>query len=638
MKNESLQSNEEYFVPLNRNMEYWDLTKKMIFFDKFFELQLNDKSNLDYKILPEYKTKINKLEIDLFCDKLLYFFYKEFNSLHNVNFTLEHWKSLLLGWLKHFVIDIYFKIEEFENLYKIYPEAKFTSCIPSDLNSYEFLKIHTRPFEDDNYHLFVSSLIAKKIYNFNILYKTETLKNRETEQVIHKEFDTDGRTSKVLRKITLKKIFNKFLFYIKNLRRIVFSILNKSSLYLWCTYFDGETIDYFKNKSHSSIKTFSLKKIEQCNVCDMKKREYLHNRISDFFSFESEIWKKACISIIIDFLPYYFLEDFRKLYLLSKSFLKKHKDMKIVFATCLYCLEEEPFFIAYARSKGVKVLTKQHGGNYGLSYDVYNNECNLADIFYSWGRWGNFVHDTDCNFIASPSYRNFLLFRNVLQKSDYILYVGGSLDYHCHTFLTCFKGKKSNIEYINRQISFFYSLSENTKSKFLVRNFWLDYGYNINRILDENVSNLKIQNYKQLDYCKNFNPVSRNDSFRDTLINCSLMIYDDIETPFVEALYCDKPFILLLDRNRYIFRPEELPFVDMMEAVGIIQYDTVEAAKYINKISDNIDFWWNDSKRQEVVQIIRERYCMKVDNPKEWWYKEFKRQLKLCKHNKVEYE
>ena len=275
-------------------------------------------------------------------------------------------------------------------------------------------------------------------------------------------------------------------------------------------------------------------------------------------------------------------------------------------------------------------MTEQHGGGYSVTCDAYKKEAFLNDVFYGWGNWVSDVTDSNKNFEIGPSYRNHLLYDCKVKSKKYILWLGTCIIYYKIGIESYFAGTDKIHEYINAVVAFFKAVDEKSLKSILVRNYWLDFGYHLDQILRDEIPNINIQGYLQKDYNENANFVARNNSFQKTLLDCSLIIVDEVATGFLEALYCEKPFIVLFNKLGYPLRNEEIPYFKMMEDTGLFFYDWNKAAALVNKIHDDIDSWWNDAERQRVVKIVKQRYSCSVPDPKKWWFKEFMSQIKLC--------
>ena len=260
----------------------------------------------------------------------------------------------------------------------------------------------------------------------------------------------------------------------------------------------------------------------------------------------------------------------------------------------------------------------------------------MNDTLYTWGAWANDICDTSCKMRIAPSYRQHLLYDGKVKNTKYILFLGSWNEYNISSWHLYLSGHNGVHASMGSEIEFFKRLNVLAIKSILVRNYMIEFGYHFNDILHAEIPNLRIQNYLQSDYDENFDPIARNDSFAQTLLDCSLILVNEFETCFIEALYCEKPFVILFNKYNLPLRVEEIPYFKMMEDVGLLFYDWNKAAELVNEIYDDISTWWLVPERQKVVKIIRDRYSIKVPDPKKWWYKEFMRQIKISKRESKE--
>ena len=233
---------ESYFVPLDKNKNNWDLSKKIVFLDKFFELELDDvdKSTVQYDILPSCLSKISENEINSFENELISFFKEKFNAYHNVNFDYMYWKKMFSGWLRPFIINCYDKIELLLELKDSFPGAFFESTVQ---------------MSSEDGVLF--SKLAKKICDFSIIclddFKTESSEKqlkKENVSLLGIIINTYKRfISKIMRfkfrniKVYVKNIVNRLIqFVIK-----IYSSHNGNVL-IGYSYIPWSSIRYFKKK------------------------------------------------------------------------------------------------------------------------------------------------------------------------------------------------------------------------------------------------------------------------------------------------------------------------------------------------------------------------------------------------------
>jgi len=622
---------ESFFVPLDIAKSHWDFKYPLIFLDNYYELQLSDdeRKKVSYKIIPSHKVNIREEDFDRFGQEIICFFSEELNKYHNVNFDIVYWKKMFSGWLREFFANSYEKIELLLQLKLCYPDSNFISCVNSD---------------DSDSVMF--SKIAKEICKFEIKYDSVISENMTSYDekdnniclILKKTIDKIKNKIwpiKLKRLITLIKIVNRKLVNIKNART--------KTVLVGPSYFTGQVYDYLEKRSKFKIgplsdKTFfrrlnHFEKIQNDSIF----RGYLRKKLLSKYKNADCFWKYVICSVITDYIPQFYVERYKQYLTASKLYLKYNKRLKYIFSVCLldkYSFSS--FFCIYAQTQGVKIGTMMHGGDYGWRKYVFNEEATIADFFYGWGSWTNDASNNDTKFIRCPTHRLSVLYDGVELSEDYLFFVGAVLPFFSSNTWEI-SGKQNYHDVIlrclNSRIRFFATLKTSIVKKSLLRNHPCDFGYHESDVISRAISNLNIDSYKQKFFTDNIGgPNGRNETFSNRLVRAKIIIYDDVETPFTEALYIKKPFILLLDKDHTVFREEELPFVAMMEKVGLIYYDAVECANLINSIYDDISLWWYEEERQSVVVQIRDRYTTGSDNIDEWWLNEF-----LMKGNNDEY-
>ena len=183
--------------------------------------------------------------------------------------------------------------------------------------------------------------------------------------------------------------------------------------------------------------------------------------------------------------------------------------------------------------------------------------------------------------------------------------------------------------YIERQIGFFSGLGEKVRKDLRIKEYYVDSGWHIVSRIARAFPMLQFVGVEETEMTYGaVNIEDRNMSFAETIAGCKLMICDHLSTTWREALYLNKPFIMLLDRETWSFRGEALESVRLMESVGIIIYDYEEAASLLNRMHEDVLGWWNEPKRQKAVKKIRKNFLFEVENIDDWWMHELLRQAR----------
>ena len=118
---------------------------------------------------------------------------------------------------------------------------------------------------------------------------------------------------------------------------------------------------------------FNFKKVDCESEINEDARQKLFVTMNKYFEdYNIPLKQKVVLKLLSLCLPFFYLENFNKYLACAKDFFNKNKSVKLFFATCTYCRETQPFMLTYGQTIGKKVMTEQHGGNYGISCGIYN--------------------------------------------------------------------------------------------------------------------------------------------------------------------------------------------------------------------------------------------------------------------------
>ena len=104
-----------------------------------------------------------------------------------------------------------------------------------------------------------------------------------------------------------------------------------------------------------------------------------------------------------------------------------------------------------------------------------------------------------------------------------------------------------------------------------------------------------------------------------------LQIETVFSSGFVEAMYLNRPVILLYDADKTRVEKDFLFYLKTLKKEKICFDNYSEAAKFINNIysNNNLNLWWNSASLQNVRKLFCNKYCRHSENP----VKDFKKSL-----------
>lgn len=610
------------FLPLTTNKNLWDVDAAMIFLNQIYCEQLDEaeKKNLHYSVCNA-KLPVKDQVFQNTIKEIAACIGKVVNVYSNTHEDREYWEKIFFRWLLYSVYDVQVKILQFENIKKNHPDRIFYTYTKNTLIEKDFFEGGTNALWEDDYHLWLYTYLAKN--HFGIQVKSIELKEAPIEPLELME-----RKKTILRNIycKIKKLYAVSPQYILRKGRACFYrffFRGKAEVLYYCLDISGDTSLNWAYKSAGKIQQIRMPSmnINVPRISSLREKVIAALR-------EVRGVSPVVADVIGRTLPKLYLEEYKYHHKNSLSFLKAHKRLKIIFSTTgILSPCKETIFSLLAQKRGVKIIGFQHGGDYEFVKGIFDQEEYLNDSFYSWAREDVSPWSSQCRIFSGPSYK-FDCYRGMQFADQYILFVGTTL--FMYPRYDEYRGEDAQkIRYIRRQIEFFSALEKKTRETFCVKEYYVDSGWHIVSKIKKIFPTLRfLGSEKTASSYGIVDIVDRNMSFTEALAKCKLMICDHLSTTWREALYLNKPFILLLDSRECCFRKEALDSVHLMESVGIIRYDCEETATLLNQIHENVSSWWNEPERQKVVRKIRHDYQVDVDDIDGWWVQELLRQAR----------
>lgn len=622
MRMELTTKNKRIFLPLTIHRKLWDTDATMVFLNQVYCEQLDEAERLSLHYsncnasLPvkDQDFQKNIREIAACIGGVV-------NTHCNICEDRGYWEKLFFRWLLYIVYDIQVKLLQFEELKKNYPDQIFYTYTKKEFADKDFFEGGIESLWEDDYHLWLYTYLAKNYFGVQVIPV-------KVEEQIAASVENKKRNNAFLQTICrrIKKVFT------ESPRRTL-----RKTIYYYHRTFDynnAEVLYYCLNASSDTYIDWAVGtsgRIQQLrypyNPIHVPTSLKLRGELTSALRTLNTV-SPIVADVIGRIFPKLYLEEYSYHHANSMSLLKKYRRLKAIFSlTGILSSCPETIFSLLAQNRGVKIIGLQHGGNHEFIEGVLDQEEYLNDVFYSWA--GDAVRPCSsiCEILSAPSYK-FECYRNTRYAERYVLFVGSAL----FMYPRCDEYAGEDVHrkrYIERQIEFFSSLDEKAKEDLYVKEYYVDSGWHIVSRVAKAFPMLKFLGTKQIAITYGtVDIVDRNMSFVEAIAACKLMICDHLSTTWREALYLDKPFIMLLDREICPFREEALESVHLMESVGIILYDCEEAASLLSRIHDDVLGWWNEPERQAVIKKIRENYLFEVEDIDGWWMRELLRQAR----------
>ncbi|MDX4063848.1 LIC12162 family protein [Aliarcobacter skirrowii] len=493
------------------------------------------------------------------------------NLFHGISQSRIYWELIIGNWLMTFIQAVYNRYLTIRDFISLYPDF---STVLLDKSSYitpmEYNDFTNRVTQSDVYNLQLYSQILDYL---NYDFKTKKYHNNQI--------------------LSLKSSRNNFK------KKLLFKILNSFSIGSDITI----TSPYF---DHGLISYLNLYLKSKCKVCyddfeDDFEFKFIINKNDRNHLFKDNQRGDEFISLLYNLFavnfPILFLEGYKDFYnFVSK--LEKPKSKLFATTNALHGNYIYKFYMA-KEHKNIKIVSIQHGGNYGTdiisSAEYY--EKNVSDYFFTFG-WGAKENDINC------SHEKINIKFNSKKDGDIVFISTGDPRYDFRINIV-YTSSLVKTDYIPTIENFLKNITN--LDLFLYRPYSKDYGFKISENIKKKFPSLRIEN----DRLK----------LKDRLKKSRLLISDHFGTSVLETLAQNYPTVIFLNRLHFKFRKPEI--ISLLEDAKILFYDEVAAAKHINNINEDIDSWWLSPK----VQKAREKFCYYYartsDDWAEDWMKEF---------------
>lgn len=305
------------------------------------------------------------------------------------------------------------------------------------------------------------------------------------------------------------------------------------------------------------------------------------------------------------YIPALYLEAFA-------AYRKKALDLGVTRPRVIYTatgLNGHSLFKVLAadwQEEGARLIIRQHGGGYGIDrmHAIEEYETRVADRFCTLGWKGDSPKQLP---LATPLPASR---RRRAKKSNQILLT--CVHYPKQVYRIHFQPMPGTIEtMIADTVAFVRGIRG--QADLLVRPLPNDYGWGTVELL------------------RQANPAIRLDDMRipgpNSYIRSALVVHSYLGTSWLETLVLNIPTVCFYDPHTYAFRDAAQPFIDRLEAVGLLHKDGAAAARFVSSIMSDPQAWWQQPEVQEARLAFVSNYANYSANWAAEWESEFKRWL-----------
>jgi len=574
----------------------WCLEEENIFSSKKFSYQTPENYHWDdYQKRDQDSIYLQKIYFEV-LENLA----KNLNSYHHKKYPTKYWELLTGRWLTLYLLYLF---DRWEIIKSVFEENKINSTVAFSFDEKKFIPKNTLTF--------VGMFSKNPCWNYWVFSEIIKFSNKTKVTYIKPKDEIFFAEEKLeyINQINLCLSKNKFFFYNYN-------IPLKLKLKILLSNFQL---------------TFKLpKKYLKEEIFNTKSRNLFYkykNSNDNFLNFVN--------FFLIKNFPKIFLEEYENLEKIYENVLWPKNPNFIITTHSQF--NDEIFKIYTAKNvlKGSKFLIAQHGGQYGIEKNSLNDfmEKSICDRFLTWGWKDNkksfplfmtTVHGKNSNkvlftkkelmlvvyqFTLQPSRASTNMSlgfspRTIKKRNSYILSTINFLE-------TLEKNILNNVN-INYKQKFLPEISRETEKKSILHKF-PDIKFILGKFNDE------FWGYKK-EYAKKFatNNVSSKYKYSHEVKNeFCLHIETLFSSGFIEAMYLNRPVILLFDPIEAELNKDFLYYLKILKEENICFYNPKDAATFINKVysNNNLKLWWESEKLQKVRKIFCDNFCRHSNNP-----------------------
>jgi len=267
--------------------------------------------------------------------------------------------------------------------------------------------------------------------------------------------------------------------------------------------------------------------------------------------------------------------------------------------------------LALLADEGKKLISVQHGSGASSPPEMYLEKA-IADEYISWGPGhsdsDDRLHTNITRFLPS-TYLTTLKQKSFVSKKRKweVLFVVSDGYRHIRWHYSPLPPDMAHDYFARQKVLFDYFC---VKKKAAIKVFAISHGW------------------RQSDWLRTKYPAAKllaSGRFVDYALQSRIVIVDYNSTAFLEMLATGRPFLATWSRRWFKGNGLFEEFIDRLIEAGVF-YEQPEALieSYAEKISPDIEQWWNESKRQDVLREMADSFALTSDQAYKEWEREFR--------------
>lgn len=539
--------------------------------------------DLDYEVVPYHWDDRKKLyndhkDLSVVYESTLTALADKLNEVHGVNHSLRYWRILIGPWLGYFIqmlFDRWYMLRRALAVCEIdivrVIKREEGDGVPNDMADF------TSMFVEDDWN----DMICGQILSFMSIPEVN-VKQVSTCRNLRTGTGNDNKTIRTGFKEQLTRILNRF-----------YPFLTRPDEYFFISSYLSIKQDFLLQIKLGQIpKLWRLPPLQKFRYSAAARNWSLTlpvtrmvKELTDFCSLVNSLVPKN--------IPTAYLEGYPAIKNIANR-LPWPRQPKLIFTAI--CWNSDDLFKIWAAEKaeqGVPLVLGQHGGNYGIALQNFNEELqvSISDHFLTWG-WEDSAQKKLKSIGILKGFDDMKIQLNKRGKALLVEFIMPRYSYHMFSIPVA-AGQWE--EYFEDQCRFVNALPEELRRELLVRLPIADYGYS--------QSSRWFSHFPDIKLDEGTRPMS------ELLKQARLYISTYNATTYLESLSLNFPTLIFWNPGHWELRKEVRPYFELLKEAEIFHETPESAARKMAAIWDNIDGWWNDPKTQKVREVFCEQFA-----------------------------
>ncbi len=519
-------------------------------------------------------------------EKLLNFLKDYLNNKFGLKNNKDYWRIILFIWLTRYTSHNYNKWMMINKLKKKREIKYVVEDLSNDLDTKinkDYIHYKSKldcPF----YNFFITKRIINycKLKNVIFLKKNNILKKRKL--IIPKS------------KFSFKNFYIKYLDSIISKIAFRYNSILFDSFYYPSKYFIKLCIglnlipvlskNMFVDKNQVDLQLYNLKDRTNKLFKSNKKKNNDH-----FFYYIKN-------HILID-LPMSYFENYKNM---RAQIIEKAKSRKTILSMhSLFLHDLFRIYTAETKKIGSKLIVVDHGGQMHKYRAIFDYLNIISDETIQWCKRGK--SKSPVKRLAPTKFKPDFEIQCTSDKNCTIVTSeNNKFNYLTHSIA----GLEDDIKTFEDVLVLAKSLKSNIKKKL--------------RLRTKHIQTIgKIHRFKKIFGKNALDNYNQKNTFFNTMAKSKLLIFTYPQTAFLESLYYNRPSILLLWKNFWIFQDEFNKHIKVFKNQNMAFENMKSASSFINSNWNTVDNWWGSKKVQSArTAFLKDFFYIDKNWHQEW--------------------